>query len=159
AYLTVAGMLAIVAQPASLAITAGTTANFSVSAIGNSLAYQWTKNNLALVNGGNISGATTRSLTVPRRTTSSAASDTVVVTNSYGSVMSVPAALSIVPPSPLVLYEPFDYANVGNSVSANTPANWTFGGTGANDLNVAPGSLWWPGLAASVGNSVTNGGT
>jgi hypothetical protein len=62
------------------------------------------------------------------------------------------------PPSPLLLYEPFDYPGTGSPVSSNTPANWAYGGSGANDLNVAPGSLLWPGLAASAGNSVTNGG-
>jgi len=62
-------------------------------------------------------------------------------------------------PSSLFLYEPFDYANVGGPVSSNTPANWTYGGSnGGNDLSVASGSLAYPGLATSVGNSVTNGG-
>lgn len=61
-------------------------------------------------------------------------------------------------PSTLFLYEPFDYTNVGGPVSSNTPANWTYGGSGANDLSVVSGNLSWPGLATSVGNSVTNGG-
>jgi hypothetical protein len=58
----------------------------------------------------------------------------------------------------LVLYEPFDYANVEAAVSLNTPANWASNGSGANDLNVTGGNLSYTGLAASVGNSVTNGG-
>jgi hypothetical protein len=58
----------------------------------------------------------------------------------------------------LLLYEPFDYSNIGSPVSSNTPANWTFNGSGANDLNVAAGSLSYTGWPASVGNSVTNGG-
>jgi hypothetical protein len=56
------------------------------------------------------------------------------------------------------LYEPFDYTNIGSPVSSNTPANWAYGGAIPNDLNVAPGNLSYPGLMASVGNSVTNGG-
>lgn len=56
------------------------------------------------------------------------------------------------------LYEPFDYPNIGAPVSSNTPANWTFGGSGANDLNVASGGLSHPGLPSAIGNSVTNGG-
>ena len=55
-------------------------------------------------------------------------------------------------------YEPFDYPNVGGQVSSNTPANWTFNGSGGNDLNLTAGSLSYPGLPASIGNSVTNGG-
>ncbi len=57
----------------------------------------------------------------------------------------------------LTVYEPFDYPNVGAAVSSNTPANWAFNGSGANDLNVTSGSLIYPGLPTS-GNSVTNGG-
>jgi len=64
------------------------------------------------------------------------------------------------PPSgPMVLYEPFDYLNVGGPVSSNTPANWTYGGGVPNDLSVVNGSLTYTGLAASIGNSVTNGGS
>jgi hypothetical protein len=58
----------------------------------------------------------------------------------------------------VILYEPFNYANIGAPVSSNTPANWTFNGSGGNDLNVASGSLFYPRLPASIGNSVTNGG-
>ena len=61
-------------------------------------------------------------------------------------------------PGHITLYEPFDYSNVGGPVSSNTPANWTYGGSPPNDLSVVNGSLSYPGLATSVGNSVTNGG-
>jgi hypothetical protein len=50
-----------------------------------------------------------------------------------------------------------DYTNIGSPVSSNTPANWANGGSTPNDLTVAPGSLSYLGLAASAGNSVTNG--
>lgn len=64
------------------------------------------------------------------------------------------------PPSgPLFLYEPFDYTNVSGPVSSNTPSNWTYGGSNPNDLSVVSGSLNFPGLATSTGNSVTNGGS
>ncbi len=58
----------------------------------------------------------------------------------------------------VILYEPFDYSNIAGPVSSNTPANWTYGGSGANDLSVVSGSLSYPGLMTSIGNSVTNGG-
>lgn len=57
-----------------------------------------------------------------------------------------------------ILYEPFDYSNIGSPVSSNTPANWAYGGSGANDLIVVSGNLSYPGLLPSVGNSVANGG-
>ena len=68
------------------------------------------------------------------------------------------AITNVGPSSGWPLYEPFDYPNVGTSVSSNTPTKWTFGGGGANDLNVTSGSLSYAGLSESVGNSVTNGG-
>lgn len=60
--------------------------------------------------------------------------------------------------NPWPLYEPFDYPNIGSPVSSNNQANWAFGGSGANDLNVTAGSLNYSGLPAPIGNSVTNGG-
>src|SRR5205814_8612626 len=36
--------------------------------------------------------------------------------------------------------------------------NWTYNGGGGNDLSVESGNLSYSGLAASIGNSVTNGG-
>src|SRR2546425_7630893 len=41
--------------------------------------------------------------------------------------------------NPLILYEPFDYTNIGSPVSSNTPANWTFNGNAQNDLSVEIG--------------------
>jgi len=58
----------------------------------------------------------------------------------------------------LILYEPFNYSNFGSPVSSNTPANWSYGGSGANDTILIGGSLSYPGLRLSSGNSVTNGG-
>ncbi len=149
ANLTVDGKPAIVTQPASLTNAIGSTTTFSVSAIGNNLAYQWMKNGSPLA-------ATNSALILTN--VYDQASYSVVITNVQGSVTSAIATLTIVLPNTLLLYEPFDYTNVGSSVSANTPTNWTFGGSGADDLNVASGNLSYPGLAASIGNSVTNGG-
>src|SRR5690349_10198900 len=51
----------------------------------------------------------------------------------------------------LILYEPFNYAEVGGQSSTN--------GGGKDDSYVAPGSLAVNGLAVPVGNSLTNGGS
>ena len=161
--LTVNGAPAIVIPPVSRTNFAGTLATFSVSAMGTApLAYQWTRNGAPLGNSGNVSGATTSSLSLSNVSFFDVAGYAVVITNGAGSATSAPAAtLSIFitnPPSNLFLYEPFDYANIGGPVSDNTPANWTFGGSGANDLSVVGGNLSYPGLRGSIGNSVTNGG-
>jgi hypothetical protein len=87
----------ITSQPVSRTNIVGTTATFSVTATGSSLAYQWIKNatnNLA--NGGNISGATSSSLTISNVSLSDAAGYTVQVTNSGGSVLSAPATLTVI---------------------------------------------------------------
>src|SRR5947207_3902682 len=84
--------------------------------------------------------------------------------NSAGAVTSVVAALRIVsnlpplPAPPPLLYEPFNYSNVAGPVSSNTPSNWGYGGSGANDFSIVSGNLFWPGLSLPIGNSATNGG-
>ena len=160
---TINGAPAILTQPSSRTNNVGTLATFSISAIGNApLTYQWTKNGAPLANAGNVSGATATSLSLANVSAADAAGYAVVITNSAGSVTSSPpATLTLAQtnsPSQLFLYEPFDYANVGGPVSSNTPANWTYGGSPPNDLNVVSGNLSYPGLAVSIGNSVTNGG-
>ena len=148
----------IISQPRSQTNTVGASASFTVAAVGPSpLSYQWRKNGSPLSDGGSISGATSPNLMLSNLQFSDAGGYDVVITM-FGSVTSAPiAALNIVASS-LLLYEPFNYDNIGTPVSFNNPANWTFNGSGANDLNVAPGSLTFAGLPTSIGNSVTNGG-
>ena len=138
---------------------AGSTATFSVEVSGvGPFAYQWRRAGTNLINGGNISGATSWRLNLFNISQTDAASYDVVV-NGFNSVTSQPAALVIVSlTNELILYEPFDYPNIGGPVSSNSPANWGHLGSGANDLSVVAGNLFYPGLASPVGNSVTNGG-
>jgi hypothetical protein len=147
----------ITSEPQSQTNSAGSTATFDVTAGGSGpLAYQWRKNGSNLSNGGNVSGATTSSLSLLNVSLADAATYDVVVTG-FGSVTSAPPAiLSVV--NELILYEPFGYTNVGGPVSSNTPANWTYGGSTPNDLSVVSTNLVYAGLAAPIGNSVTNGG-
>ncbi len=148
----------ITSQPQSRTNSTGTTATFSVTATSNgTLTYQWRKNSFTLSDGGNVSGATNSILTLSAVSSTDAASYDVVVTG-YGSTTSAPVATLTVVPNPLLLYEPFSYTNISGQVNSNTPANWTLIGTAPNDLNVAGGNLSYPGLAGSIGNSVTNGG-
>src|SRR6266700_4028280 len=81
----------IIAQPVNQTVTAGQTATFSVTAAGTApLAYQWQKN------GADISGATGASYTIPVTTTSDSGEQfRVVVSNSGGSVTSMPATLTV----------------------------------------------------------------
>jgi hypothetical protein len=96
ATLTVIVPPAIVTQPASQTNNAGTAATFTVVASGTAPSYRWVKNGTNTLNGGNISGATTPSLTLSNLTSSDAASYTVVLTNLAGSVTSSPATLTVI---------------------------------------------------------------
>src|SRR6202008_1694639 len=55
---------AITSQPASQTACEGTPVSFSVSATGTGLTYQWNNGSVNLINGGNISGANTATLTI-----------------------------------------------------------------------------------------------
>ncbi|PYJ08584.1 MAG: hypothetical protein DME25_01105 [Verrucomicrobia bacterium] len=117
--------------PQSQVCIQGTNASFSVMAIGSGpFTYRWRKNGSNLSDGGNVSGSTSQVLALSNVSSADAANYDVIVTG-FGSVTSAPAALTIV--SQLLLYEPFAYTNIA-------------------------GNLAYPGLAPSVGNSVTNGG-
>ncbi|MFN6094112.1 MAG: immunoglobulin domain-containing protein [Verrucomicrobiota bacterium] len=85
----------ITSHPASLNVTAGASATFSVSANGTSPSYQWYKN------GSPISGATASSYTIPNAKTSDAGNYTVIVANSSGTVTSNPATLTVNTPPPV----------------------------------------------------------
>jgi hypothetical protein len=79
----------------------GSTATFTVSASGTTpLTYQWKKNGANLTDGGNISGATTATLTIANVTASDADTCTVGVTNIAGGAVSGSGILSVVIPPP-----------------------------------------------------------
>ncbi|MGD0016745.1 MAG: immunoglobulin domain-containing protein [Verrucomicrobiia bacterium] len=86
----------ITSQPQSLTVTNGNPAAFSVTASGIApLIYQWQKDGTNLVNGGNVSGATTNTLTLSTTTTNDDGNYTVIITNTYGSVTSSVATLTV----------------------------------------------------------------
>jgi hypothetical protein len=81
----------LAAQPTNATVTAGQTANFSVSATGTApIAYQWRKNTA------NIGGATGASYTTPATTSADSGSKfDVIVSNSAGSITSAQATLTV----------------------------------------------------------------
>jgi hypothetical protein len=84
-----------VSQPASITVSLGQTATFSVTATGTgTLTYQW------YMNGTAISGATSSSYTTPATVASNnGAVFSVTVSNSVGSAKSGPATLTVLMPS------------------------------------------------------------
>ena len=87
----------ITSQPASQNVGAGATATFTVEATGDvelsGLTYQWQKNGVDLTNGGDISGATTATLTIIHADSNDEGSYRCVVTGGCGSATSSAATL------------------------------------------------------------------
>ncbi len=137
------GQAAIVAQPADQPALPGSTATFSVGAIGASpLAYQWLFDNTA------IPTATSQSFIVTNAQTYDAGSYSVIVSNAYGSVTSSVAMLIFVDLptiiSPPTSQEVFQGSSAIFSVEAIglTPLSyqWQFNATniiGATNSNYA----------------------
>src|SRR5262249_23109068 len=126
----------ITSQPVSTTNNAGTTATFTVAAGGSGLNYQWQKGSSPLAN------ATTSSLSLPSVSDSDAGGYSVIVTNSYGSVTSVVAPLTVIDPS-TILTQPQSLTN-----NAGTLATFTVTAGGTN-----PSYQW-----RKNGANLSNGG-
>lgn len=101
---------AIFRQPASLTVTAGQDATFSVGAYGSSpVAYLWKKD------GNTITSATNATLTVAATTATDAGSYTVTVSNGTGTVTSSAAVLTV-NTKPAITTQP---ASVSTTVGQN----------------------------------------
>jgi hypothetical protein len=89
---------AITGHPQSRVVLQGAPVTFAVTATGSSpLAYHWR------FNGANINGATAASYTIPSAQPAHAGEYSVLVTNAAGSVVSLPATLTVTVPAPLLL--------------------------------------------------------
>ena len=85
-------------QPASRTNNAATAASFSVGVSGTApFAYKWRKSGVNLTNGGVISGSTTATLNISSVMNSNVGGYDVVITNSFGSITSALATLTVVP--------------------------------------------------------------
>jgi hypothetical protein len=94
----------ITSQPQGRTNSLGTTASFSVQAIGTDpLSYQWRMNGTNLASGGTRSGTTSSNLTIANFQMSDVGGYSIVVTNAYGSVTSSVAVLNMQLPTPTIL--------------------------------------------------------
>ena len=137
----------ITSQPVSQSLTAGGTAKFSVTAGGSApLTYQWLKNGVALTNGGNITGATSNTLSLASVSASDAANYSVTITNTAGSIASSTASLTVLSP-PVILTQP---ANASVLAGGNVSFSVTASGT-------APLAYQWlkNGVALANGGNIT----
>ena len=121
ATLTVIVPPTITTQPASRSNNYGTTATFTVVASGTSPTYQWQKNTVNLANGGNVSGATTATLSLTGVTHADEATYRVIVSNAAGSVTSANATLTV--NEPIINTQPQNQsAPIGGSATFSVTA-------------------------------------
>ena len=102
---------AITSQPTSLALVEGMTADFTVGIASNSLVYcQWQKNGINLVDGGNISGSTSATLSIANVAFTSAGIYSVIVSNAAGMAVSSNALLTVNSSAPVIYQAPTNLA-------------------------------------------------
>ncbi|MFD1002641.1 immunoglobulin domain-containing protein, partial [Ohtaekwangia kribbensis] len=125
ATLTINALPTITAQPvASQAICEGSVANFSVTATGTSLTYQWKKN------GVDISGANASTYSIPTTSTSSAGTYTVVVSGTCSPSVTSSASVLTIREQPEIITGPSNQTVcVGQSVTFSVNAGVTTGVT------------------------------
>jgi uncharacterized repeat protein (TIGR03803 family) len=99
--------LQITQQPQPQQAFAGDTVAFSVATFGSlPVSYQWLENGTNLSDGGNISGSSTRTLTLTNISVADDAHYSVVVSNVYGALPSAPASLEVMVSPPSVISKP-----------------------------------------------------
>lgn len=113
--LAVPGPPTITQHPASQTASIGSTATFTVLAVGTApLAYQWQKSQANLSNGGHYAGVTTATLTISNADAADAGDYRCVVSNGYGSATSNEATLTITTCStPVLINGDFEGGNTG----------------------------------------------
>ena len=107
----------ITAQPGGLTVAAGAPAAFSVAVANNPRSYQWRLNGVNLGNGGNISGATSATLSLASAQGVDAGDYTVVIANGIGPVTSTTATLKV---APSITSQPTSITNAAGSTAIFT---------------------------------------
>lgn len=150
----------ITSQPANQAVFAGSNVTFSVAVFGSSpLFYQWRENDVNLSDGGNISGSSTRILTLSNVTIANAGSYSVMVSNAFGKTNSIGATLSVTSSAPIIVLQPTNQtlspgatATFAVRTEGNLPISyqWQKGGTNLNDGGNLSGSVSSTLIASTV---------
>ena len=117
-------------QPQSLTVTNGNRGSFSVAASGpGPISYFWQKNQTPLADGSEISGSGTSNLVLSAATTNDAGNYAVIVSNSWGSVTSSVAVLTVAYP-PVIATQP-----QGLMVTNGNPATLAVAALGSSPLS------------------------
>lgn len=150
----------IIQQPTSQNIDQGGTFTDSVLVGGTPpFYYQWYSNGVALVNGGNISGATTNILTITSVVPGDASTNYYcVVTNvAYGAVTSAPAILSINSSPEFTTADPITFTNLMTLFGGTNDGVTTYAGSSPSFLVSASGkqpiAYYWLTNGVAVGGA------
>jgi subtilisin-like proprotein convertase family protein len=98
--------------PATQTICPGYTVNYSVTATGAGITYQWRKNGVNMVNGGNVSGATSATLTLTNVSAADAATYTVVVSGTCPPAVTSSGAVLQIGTQPTITTQPLAATSV-----------------------------------------------
>jgi hypothetical protein len=119
----------ITTLPAGQTVVQGSPVMFNVAVSGTTpLAYQWYKNNVALTNGGTISGVLTSNLTISAVAAGDAGTYKVIVTNLAGTASGIAGLIVNVPPT--VTSQP-----VGQSVLVGSTVSFQGSAAGTGTLS------------------------
>jgi Immunoglobulin domain len=94
--LTAVGAPDITTQPGHASVSPGENVTFTVDVSNPPVSYQWQFNNTDLVNGGSVSGATSKTLTITGVSAANVGHYRARVSNSVGTVTSTDGTLAIV---------------------------------------------------------------
>ncbi|HEY3863804.1 MAG TPA: choice-of-anchor tandem repeat GloVer-containing protein [Verrucomicrobiae bacterium] len=150
----------ITGQPAAQKVFLGSTAIFSVAATGNPpLFYQWRENKTNLVDGGSLSGSTTRVLTISNVSLSSQGAYSATISNLAGSTaVSAGASLEAIQSAPQILVPPSPQtASVGGTAifqvfaDGDLPLTYQWQ---SNQINLSNG----PGVSGAASSLLTLAG-
>jgi uncharacterized delta-60 repeat protein len=112
-------------QPASINAGGGSNVTFNVGVAGaDPLVYRWFRNGALLVDGNNLAGSTSSSLSVSNVLLQDAATFAVIATNGFGAVTSQVASLTVILPPVSLVLEP---SNGSPSTQFSFSASGQFG--------------------------------
>lgn len=115
-------------QPINQTVCNGGSATYSVSATGSGLTYQWRKGTVNLINGGNISGTTTSSLTInPVTMADQSTNYNVIISGSIGPAETSNMVSLVINVSPSITTQPFDQTSCESS-----PVNFSTSAVGTS---------------------------
>jgi hypothetical protein len=151
-YSVAVGLVApsILVQPTSQALYFGRTARFTVGGIGGTQprTYQWQHGGANLNNGGNISGATSPSLTINNAGAANVGNYQLIVSNAAGSISSSVISLTLVQPA-----TPYE----STSMSLNPLTYWRLNDLSDPASGNALAADYWGGFAGTYGITAQNG--